>query len=289
MQWKKSAVAATGLLVAATGLLVGACGQSAVPGVALSATPGVETAAAVSLGTGASELGEIITDGEGMTLYRFDTDSAKPSISTCGGDCAVAWPPLYAEDAGAVAVDGVDQSLLGVVAREDGRTQLTVAGWPAYYYSKDTEPGDVKGQGAGGKWFAFSTTGKKAAGPVGGSDVRLAVMDIAGLGRVMTDREGMTLYRFDKDKSKPSEATCAGDCAAKWPPVLVPDGAEVEVDGLDKADVGVVERADGTRQATVGGWPLYRFAGDEVPCDTNGHGVGGTWFAAAPDGKKAGA
>ncbi|MGX7826467.1 hypothetical protein ACTG9Q_15375 [Actinokineospora sp. 24-640] len=304
----RSKTALTAIAVA-TGLLVGACGKGdGIDGLPVptgqaestaeagatgaESTEGSAESGPVSLRTGSGELGTIITDGGGMTLYRFDTDTAKPPNSTCEGECASAWPPVLVDNAAALDVEGIDEGLLGSVGREDGQAQLTVAGWPAYYYSKDTEPGDVKGQGAGGKWFAFTAEGKKAATPAPSgavADVRLAVMPITGLGNVVTDREGMTLYRFDKDESEPSRSTCDGGCAEKWPPVLVPEGAEVVVDGLDKADVGVVERSDGTRQATVGGWPLYRFAGDKVPCDTNGQGVGDTWFAAAPDGKKAGA
>ncbi|MEJ8669829.1 hypothetical protein WKI71_19565 [Streptomyces sp. MS1.AVA.1] len=58
---------------------------------------------------------------------------------------------------------------------------------------------------------------------------------------------------------------------------------------MDKSDVGVVKRDDGNLQVTVGGWPVYRFSKDLGPGDTNGQGVGGTWFGVTPDGRKAGA
>ncbi|MFI9311307.1 hypothetical protein [Streptomyces triculaminicus] len=105
------------------------------------------------------------------------------------------------------------------------------------------------------------------------------------LGTVVTDTKGFTLYRFDKDTAKPSASHCEGDCAAAWPPVTAAD--QVSLKGVDKSLVATVTRADGSKQLTLGGWPLYRFAKDAKPGDTKGQGVGGTWFAAGPQGKKA--
>ena len=68
---------------------------------------------------------------------------------------------------------------------------------------------------------------------------------------------------------------------------LVPDGATFELTGVDKATVGTVTRTDGTKQATVGGWPVYTFSGDKKSCDINGQGLGGVWFALKGTGAKA--
>jgi predicted lipoprotein with Yx(FWY)xxD motif len=48
-------------------------------------------------------------------------------------------------------------------------------------------------------------------------------------------------------------------------------------------------RPDGTKQMTVNCWPIYTFSGDKAPGDTNGQGVGGTWYAVSPEGKLVGA
>ncbi|MET9624563.1 SCO0930 family lipoprotein [Streptomyces sp. NPDC006464] len=114
---------------------------------------------------------------------------------------------------------------------------------------------------------------------------QLEVQDDPKLGKVVTDSEGFTLYRFDKDSANPPRATCEGDCAKAWP-VVSAVGAKAP-DGVGAAELGQVVRADGTKQLTIGGWPMYRYAKDTKAGDTNGQGVGGTWFAAAPDGKKA--
>lgn len=128
-----------------------------------------------------------------------------------------------------------------------------------------------------------SASSVPAAGAAQGT--KLLAATSAGLGPIVTDAAGRTLYRFDKDTAKPSASTCTDACAAKWPPV--PAGDKVEVTGVDSALVGTVTRPDGTKQLTLGGWPLYRFAGDSAPGQTNGQGVGGTWFASTPAGKKA--
>lgn len=106
-------------------------------------------------------LGQVVTDGSGRTLYRFDSDTAKPPVSNCNGACAAKWPPVIATT-DAVSLLGVDQSLVGLVTRQDGTKQVTLAGWPLYQFAQDAAAGDAKGQGVGGTWFAATPQGKKA-------------------------------------------------------------------------------------------------------------------------------
>ena len=103
-----------------------------------------------------------LTDGDGRSLYRFDKDSATPSQSNCDGDCAVTWPPLLVSRGQALYIVGIDPGRVGFVERADGSCQITVGGWPVYYFSKDKKPGDLLGQGVGGTWFAVAPTGGKA-------------------------------------------------------------------------------------------------------------------------------
>ena len=106
------------------------------------------------------------------------------------------------------------------------------------------------------------------------------------LGTVVADKDGFTLYRFDKDTPKPPDSNCAGNCAKTWPPVPAVD-ANPQLQGIDPALIGSVDRADGTKQLTLNGWPLYRYSKDVAPGDTKGEGVGGTWHAVGVDGKPA--
>lgn len=111
--------------------------------------------------TNSDQIGTYVADGQGRTLYRFDKDSAKPPTATCNGDCAKTWPPLLIKSPGKIYPTGVDPQLVGYVERADGTCQVTIAGWPVYYFAKDAAVGDIKGQGVGGTWFAVSPTGEK--------------------------------------------------------------------------------------------------------------------------------
>ncbi|MER8069847.1 SCO0930 family lipoprotein [Streptomyces sp. NPDC094034] len=146
----------------------------------------------------------------------------------------------------------------------------------------DAGYGSGSGYGSeGGYGSDTGATGAAAAKPAG----QLAVWDSKKLGEVLTDSEGFTLYRFDKDTASPPKSNCEGDCVKAWPVVAAGDAKAAA--GTDPTLLGEITRADGTKQLTVAGWPMYRYAKDTSPGDANGQGVGGTWFASAPDGKKA--
>jgi predicted lipoprotein with Yx(FWY)xxD motif len=108
-------------------------------------------------------LDTVLTDQNGMTLYLYTKDSKKPSKSTCDGACAAAWPPLTVQGNGAVQINGIDPKLVGTVKRADGTEQVTIGGWPAYRYAKDTAPGQANGHAVGGVWFEFESNGCKVA------------------------------------------------------------------------------------------------------------------------------
>ena len=109
-----------------------------------------------------SALGQIVTAGDGRTVYLFEPDAQ--GEPTCTDACADAWPPLTVDDAAAVvAGDGIDESLLGTVDHPEG-TQVTYNGWPLYFFSGDAAPGDTNGQGQGGVWFVVAPDGKLIEG-----------------------------------------------------------------------------------------------------------------------------
>ncbi|MFD3694875.1 SCO0930 family lipoprotein [Streptomyces sp. NPDC058646] len=142
--------------------------------------------------------------------------------------------------------------------------------------------GSGAGYGSGADPSAADPAGAAAAGAPAGE---LKAQQVAALGTTVTDAQGFTLYRFDKDTPKPPKSACEGDCATAWPPVAADDATAGE--GIDGGLLGSVARADGTRQLTLAGWPVYRYAKDTKPGDTLGEGVGGTWHALGPDGKPA--
>ena len=111
--------------------------------------------------TGNAQIGTYVADGAGRTLYRFDNDTNKPPKSNCNGSCATAWPPLLIKSPGKIFPKGIDPKLIGYVERADHSCQVTINGWPVYYFIADAKPGDINGQGVNGKWFAISPTGAK--------------------------------------------------------------------------------------------------------------------------------
>ncbi len=113
----------------------------------------------------------------------------------------------------------------------------------------------------------------------------LGTADVGDFGTVVVDGSGRTLYVFGKDTADPPKSNCDGDCAAMWPPAKAGSG-EPKLDGIDASLVGTVERSDGSKQLTLKGWPLYRFASDDEAGEAKGQAVGGVWWVVGPDGTK---
>jgi predicted lipoprotein with Yx(FWY)xxD motif len=112
--------------------------------------------------------------------------------------------------------------------------------------------------------------------PPSGPPVTIA-LGASPLGQVAVDASGHTLYRFDMDTPGSGTSSCDRACAAAWPPALL-SGQPTAGPGLI-GTLGVVTRTDGTKQISLDGHPLYRYAGDQNPGDTTGDGIGGIWHA----------
>ena len=132
-------------------------------------------------------------------------------------------------------------------------------------------PGDTNGQSLDDIWWVIDAAGNAVKGEVAmGPTVRISD---SGLGAILTDADGNTLYLFEPDEQGPS--VCNGGCAAAWPPLI---GEMAAGDGVDGSLLGTAEREDGSIQATYNGWPLYYFAGDTGPGDTNGQSLDDIWW-----------
>jgi predicted lipoprotein with Yx(FWY)xxD motif len=116
-------------------------------------------AAAGSVVLASTDLGDILQDSEGRTLYLFNPDGQ--GDSTCYDDCADAWPAFVEEGS---AGEGVDASLLGTTTRTDGAVQVTYNGWPLYYFSGDVAPGDTNGQALNDVWWVVDAAGNAVSG-----------------------------------------------------------------------------------------------------------------------------
>ncbi|WP_433586391.1 COG4315 family predicted lipoprotein [Microbacterium hydrocarbonoxydans] len=120
-----------------------------------------DDAGAAELMVADSSLGEVVVDGDGMTLYMFDKDTQGSGASSCTGECLTNWPPLTTD--GTPTLDGVTGEV-GTITTADGSTQVTLNGWPLYYFAGDAAAGDVNGQGVGGVWWVLTSAGERMAG-----------------------------------------------------------------------------------------------------------------------------
>lgn len=109
-----------------------------------------------------TSLGEVVVDGEGMTLYMFDKDTQGGDSSACTGACLQNWPPLIASGDEPMG-EGVTGEL-GTIETADGDMQVTLNGWPLYYFAGDSAEGDVNGQGVQDVWWVLSPAGERMAG-----------------------------------------------------------------------------------------------------------------------------
>jgi predicted lipoprotein with Yx(FWY)xxD motif len=159
-----SRIVLAALSLAALALIAAGCGGSS----SGSSSSSASTAASSGEGSGgtmtilaaeAPELGTVLVDSEGFTVYSFAKD--KGTTSSCYGACAEAWPPVIAKGKPA-AGEGAMSSELGTTKRKDGTLQVTYAGHPLYTFIEDRSPGEANGNGAtafGGEWNALEEGG----------------------------------------------------------------------------------------------------------------------------------
>ena len=134
-----------------------------------------------------------------------------------------------------------------------------------------------KAKNSGSLWYVVSTYG----GPIQTKAV-VQTSDRPGLGVILTEASGRTVYLFTMDE--PSQSHCIGGCALAWPPLLTV-GSPTPEEGVANDRLDSFKREDGYLQVTYNGWPLYYFAPDGMPGDTLGQGVGDVWFVVSPAGE----
>ena len=136
---------------------------------------------------------------------------------------------------------------------------------------------------------AGSTTGSTAAGTPASSGSTMATVIESHHGSAapfLTNSSGRAVYLWAADSM--NKSMCTGACAQAWPPVTS-KGQVTAANGAKAADLGTITRSDGTKQVTYLGHPLYYFAGDSGPGQTNGQGsdsFGAKWWLVAPAGAK---
>jgi predicted lipoprotein with Yx(FWY)xxD motif len=111
-----------------------------------------------------------------------------------------------------------------------------------------------------------------------GKSATVGVANAGGLGQILVDSRGRTLYLFQKDAG--TQSACTGECAAAWPPLRA-TGKPAVGKSLSAAKLGTAARSDGEPQVTYNGHPLYLYSIDQKPGDVNGQGVnafGAAWY-----------
>jgi predicted lipoprotein with Yx(FWY)xxD motif len=146
-------------LVTALVLGLAACGSTSGAGTHPSSSEPVYEVTTAQVGN----LGTILVDGSGYTLYLWEPDH-QSGRSTCYGPCAVEWSPLTLPSGvkAPIAGSGITASKLSTTRRTDGTTQVTYNGWPLYTWWHDSTPGQATGQGldnVGGLWYVLDPAG----------------------------------------------------------------------------------------------------------------------------------
>jgi predicted lipoprotein with Yx(FWY)xxD motif len=131
-----------------------------------------------------------------------------------------------------------------------------------------------------------SSTATSAAKPAGSPrPASMVGTSTSSLGTFLVDAKGRALYLWDADHG--SKSACNGDCATAWPPLTTTN--KPKASGMAKSSLlGTTTRADGSREVTYAGQPLYYFAGDSGSGQTNGQGsssFGSPWWVVSPAGK----
>lgn len=155
---------------------------------------------------------------------------------------------------------------------------LTVAGCGSSSNDSSSSSGGIYGSSS-------ESTTKPTASSEGAP---ITVGTASGVGKVLVDSNGLTLYYFEKDQN--GESACYGPCAKGWPP-LTTEGKPQAGEGAMASKLGTTERKDGTTQVTYAGWPLYTFVEDKKPGEDNGtdsKAFGASWYPLHPNGEKAG-
>jgi predicted lipoprotein with Yx(FWY)xxD motif len=132
-----------------------------------------------------------------------------------------------------------------------------------------------------------STAATSTSSAATAAAVTISTKTLPGLGSVLVNAQGHTLYVFAPDKAK--KVTCVDGCATVWPPVALSSGQKPVVSGAVKASlVSSDPNPAGGRTVTYAGWPLYTYVADTAAGAARGQAVtlnGGVWDVIAPSGK----
>ncbi|WP_430335291.1 COG4315 family predicted lipoprotein [Rhodococcus sp. ACT016] len=128
--------------------------------------PSTVPAAGPVLSTALTNIGDVVVDVDGMTVYAYDRDQPGANASACDSTCLQMWPPVTSRST-QPGVDGIGGAI-GTIPGPLGGHQVTVNGMPVYLFAGDQRPGSVAGQGMDSLWWALNPAGEKITNTPGG-------------------------------------------------------------------------------------------------------------------------
>jgi predicted lipoprotein with Yx(FWY)xxD motif len=128
---------------------------------------------------------------------------------------------------------------------------------------------------------ASGTAGSAGSSP--SSAVTVSARNVPGLGTVLVNGQGQTLYLLTSEKGGKITCTGGNGCTKIWPGITLPQGttAAKAGSGVISSLLGTVKDASANLEVTCNGWPLYSYAADSGPGVAHGQGIatfGGTWY-----------
>lgn len=142
-------------------------------------------------------------------------------------------------------------------------------------------PGGSYGSSGSSSTAAGSSSAGSSSAAVAATGVALKTASTS-LGTVVVDSSGKTVYAFDKDTQNSGKSACNAGCSGLWPAVTTTSATPTGMGVSGK--LGTITRADGSKQITLDGRPLYTYAGDSGAGAVSGQGVKGIWWAVTPAG-----
>jgi predicted lipoprotein with Yx(FWY)xxD motif len=139
--------------------------------------------------------------------------------------------------------------------------------------------------GCGGSMSSAPTTSGGVAGTTHTTSPLVTTRTIKGLGTVLVNSRGFTLYTFARDQHK--QVTCTGACAAVWPPLRLMTGKPTAGGAAQTTMLASDKNPAGRSVVTYAGWPLYTYTADTAPGEAKGQGLnlnGGLWHVISPTG-----
>jgi len=235
--------------------------------------PTTQTSNEIKL-TDNSTYGQILTDGNGVTLYFFASDAS--GQSTCVDGCLDKWPIFYVETP--ELATGLNASDFSSITHSNGEMQTTYKGWPLYYYAPSGDgtiesAGATAGEGVGSVWFVAKPdyTVMLVKEQLVGNDGTNYKSDYTAGDETTTylvDAEGNTLYSWINDFSGKNKFTKSDfSNNSSWPIYETEIGAIPST--LNSSDFAVID-VFGKKQLTYKGWPLYYFGQDANRGDNKG-------------------